>query len=116
MYCDLPNLYGPFKDIMPGYVAYKRSLGCKYGNTILQRLKEIDRFFGEHGVTDVAVSEDGRPGAGTSVDPTSGRGSALLTALAAISPGKDSRTSARVSTQKVRGSEPSSRTSLPTTR
>ena len=58
MYCDLPDLYGPFKDVMPGYVAYKRSLGCKYGNTILQRLKEIDRFFAEHGVTDVAVSEE----------------------------------------------------------
>ncbi|MDR1184293.1 MAG: tyrosine-type recombinase/integrase [Coriobacteriales bacterium] len=57
MSCDL-GFTGPFKDVLPGYIAFKRSLGYDYKDAIVYRLREIDRFFGEHGVSTVSVPED----------------------------------------------------------
>jgi integrase len=58
MYSDIPDFTGPFKDILPGYIAYKRSIGYKFHGSILYRLKEIDRFFSEHGIEEVEISEE----------------------------------------------------------
>jgi integrase len=57
MSCNFDTLTGPFKDVIPKYVVFKRSIGYDFDGSITYRLKEIDRFFESHGVTDVAIPE-----------------------------------------------------------
>jgi integrase len=49
---------GPFKDVIPGFVEFKRSLGYDYAYVDLYRLREIDLFFKGRGVTEVEVTEE----------------------------------------------------------
>jgi len=49
---------GPFKDIIPGFVEFKRGLGYDYGYIDLYRLRELDIFFKNHGVVDVSITEE----------------------------------------------------------
>jgi integrase len=49
---------GPFKDVIPLFIQYKRSMGHEFGRTSVYRLREIDLFFADHGVTTVSVPED----------------------------------------------------------
>jgi len=58
MYCKPLNYTGPFRDVIPGFIEFKRGLGYDYGYTEQYRLHEIDIFFKDHGVTDVAISEE----------------------------------------------------------
>jgi integrase len=58
MYYELPDYSGPFKDVMPEYIAYMRGLGYDYGKPILYRLREIDLFFKQHGVLQTEITED----------------------------------------------------------
>jgi integrase len=58
MHCKIPDCTGPFKDVIPAFIEFKRSLGYDYGRVDCYRLREIDLFFKEHGVTEVAISEE----------------------------------------------------------
>ena len=58
MYYEPPIYSGPFRDVMPEYIAYMRGLGYDYGKPILYRLREIDLFFKEHGFDQVEVTEE----------------------------------------------------------
>ena len=58
MYYKIPPCSGPFKDMIKEYVEYKRGLGYDYGKPMVYRLREIDLFFKQHGVTSVEVTED----------------------------------------------------------
>jgi integrase len=58
MNCKPLNYTGPFKDVIPGYIDFKRGLGYDYGYVDQYRLHEIDVFFKNHGVVDVAISEE----------------------------------------------------------
>jgi integrase len=49
---------GPFKDVISGFVEFKRALGYDYGYTDLYRLREIDLFFKEQGETEVRITEE----------------------------------------------------------
>lgn len=49
---------GPFADIIPEYVQYKRSCGFKVAETDLYRLREIDRFFKDMGISCPAITRD----------------------------------------------------------
>jgi integrase len=58
MCCKPLNYTGPFKDVMPEFIDFKRGLGYDYGYTDQYRLHEIDLFFKERGVKDIAISEE----------------------------------------------------------
>jgi len=59
MYSKLPNEYtGPFKDVLPEYVDYRRSLGHGYGGWVFIRLRHMDLFFKQHGVVGVEITEE----------------------------------------------------------
>ena len=49
---------GPFADVIPAYVQYKRSCGYKVAEAELYRLREIDRFFKEMGVSDPVITRE----------------------------------------------------------
>ena len=49
---------GPFAGIIPSYVQYKRSCGYKVAEAELYRLREIDRFFRDAGVSQPAITRD----------------------------------------------------------
>jgi site-specific recombinase XerD len=58
MYYKIPPCSGPFRDVITEYVEYKRGLGYDYGKPTVYRLREIDLFFKQHGVTSVEVTEE----------------------------------------------------------
>ena len=59
MYSKLPSEYtGPFKNVLPEYVDYRRTLGYDYGEWAFIRLRHMDLFFKQHGVTDVEITEE----------------------------------------------------------
>lgn len=49
---------GPFADAIPSYVRYKRSCGYKVAEAELYRLREIDRFFRDAGVSSPAITRE----------------------------------------------------------
>ena len=42
------DFIGPFKDIIPKYVEYKRSLGFKYDINYVKSLRRMDNFFAKN--------------------------------------------------------------------
>lgn len=53
------NFIGPFKDILPKYIEYKRSLGFKYGQTCLNMLKVMDYFFAtNYHIDDISLTKN----------------------------------------------------------
>ena len=48
---------GPFKDIIPEYIAYKQAMGHDYGYGLQASLRAMDDFFKQRGVTSVEISE-----------------------------------------------------------
>lgn len=59
MYSKLPSEYtGPFKDILPEYVNFRRSLGYAYGEWAFFMLRTMDLFFKERGVIEVAITQE----------------------------------------------------------
>jgi integrase len=55
---DIPEYAGPFGTQIREYIGFKRSLGYDYGKPILYRLRELDLFFKDCGVTEVAITEE----------------------------------------------------------
>ncbi len=49
---------GPFAEVIPSYVQYKRSCGYKIAESDLYRLREMDRFFSGMGVADVIITRE----------------------------------------------------------
>lgn len=47
---------GPFKDVIPAYIQHKRAIGYKVAASELYRLRELDRFFQERGVTEPVIT------------------------------------------------------------
>ena len=39
---ELPQFTGPFRELIPEYIYYKRAQGYKIGNTIVYKLREMD--------------------------------------------------------------------------
>lgn len=54
----LPDFNGPFADILPEYIRYKRALGFKYCKSTVYRLREMDTFFKEHGIREPVISRE----------------------------------------------------------
>lgn len=54
----LPDFNGPFADILPEYIKYKRALGFKYGKSTVYRLREMDIFFKKHGICEPVISRE----------------------------------------------------------
>lgn len=52
------NFSGPFRDVMPLYIKYRRSLGYKVAESELYRMKELDVFFERHGITEPCISRE----------------------------------------------------------
>lgn len=48
---------GPFKDVIPAYIQHKHAIGYKVAASELYRLRELDRFFQERGVTDPVITK-----------------------------------------------------------
>lgn len=48
---------GPFRDVIPAYIQYKHAIGYKVATSELYRLRELDRFFQERGVTDPVITK-----------------------------------------------------------
>ena len=49
------NFSDPFRDIMPMYIRYRHSIGYKVSESELYRMKELDVFFGRHGITQPCI-------------------------------------------------------------
>ena len=47
---ELPQFTGPFRELIPAYISYKRAQGYKIGDPIVYRLREMDLFFKDRGV------------------------------------------------------------------
>lgn len=54
----LPQFAGPFRELIPEYISYKRSQGYKFGNPIVYRLREMDLFFKDLGVEDISITRE----------------------------------------------------------
>lgn len=52
------NFSGPFRDVMPLYIKYRRSLGYKVAESELYRMKELDVFFERHGITEPCIPRE----------------------------------------------------------
>ena len=49
---ELPQFTGPFRELIPEYISYKRAQGYKIGNPIVYKLREMDLFLNEQSVMD----------------------------------------------------------------
>lgn len=49
---------GPFREVMPLYIKYKRSIGYKVPESELYRMKELDVFFERHGITSPCIPKE----------------------------------------------------------
>ncbi len=54
----ITDFHGPFAEILPQYIEYKRALGFKYSRTTVYRLREMDGFFRNHGITEPVISRE----------------------------------------------------------
>lgn len=53
----IPEFDGPFSELLPQFITYKRSLGYDYGKSIVCRLAEMNRFLIAKGVTEIEISK-----------------------------------------------------------
>ena len=56
--CDMPQFVGPFRDLLPGYIQYKRAQGYKISRPITCRLREMDLFFLEMGIREIHITRE----------------------------------------------------------
>ena len=52
---QIPDFEEPFKEELVSFINHKRSLGYDYGKSMVSRLKEMNRFLIEQGITDVRI-------------------------------------------------------------
>lgn len=55
---DMPQFEGPFRELLPGYIQYKRAQGYKFGKPIICRFREMDLFFLEMGVQEPHITRE----------------------------------------------------------
>ena len=53
---ELPQFTGPFQELIPKYISYKRAQGYKIGSPIVYRLREMDLFFKDRGIMDIQIT------------------------------------------------------------
>lgn len=54
----LPQFGGPFKDLLIPYINYKRAQGYKLHDPIIYRLREMDLFFQDMGLTETRITRE----------------------------------------------------------
>jgi len=54
----IPEFKGPFRELIPQFINYKRALGYDYGRTIVYRLLAMNRFFLSNGIRGIEIPED----------------------------------------------------------
>lgn len=54
----MPEYTGPFRNLIPDYVAYKRSQGYAVGEAMLYRLREMDLHFKSMGITEANITRE----------------------------------------------------------
>ena len=55
---ELPQFTGPFQELIPEYISYKRAQGYKIGSPIVYRLREMDLFFKDRGIMDIQITRE----------------------------------------------------------
>lgn len=55
---EIPEFIGPFKDVLPNFINYQRSLGYDYKKTTVLRFKELDTFLSKHGYSTVEMTQE----------------------------------------------------------
>lgn len=54
----MPQFHGPFRELIPDYITYKRSQGYKYREPVVYHLREMDLFFMEMGIQDIRITRE----------------------------------------------------------
>jgi integrase len=54
----IPKFIGPFKDILPNFINYQRSLGYDYQKPTVLRFKELDAFLSKHGYSKIEMTQE----------------------------------------------------------
>jgi len=54
----IPKFVGPFKDILPNFMSYQRSLGYDYQKPTVLRFKELDTFLFKHGYSKIEMTQE----------------------------------------------------------
>ncbi len=49
---------GPFKELIPKYISYKRAQGYQMGRPLVYRLREMDQFFLAQGTSEIRVTRE----------------------------------------------------------
>ena len=52
----LPDFNGPFKELIPEYILYRRAQGYVIGDPIVYRLRELDIYAGSQGITGPVIT------------------------------------------------------------
>ena len=55
---DIPQFEGPFRNLIPGYIQYKRAQGYKISRPIICRLREMDLFFLEMNISEIRITRE----------------------------------------------------------
>src|SRR5438128_1808654 len=54
----IPEFIGPFKEILPNFINYRRSLGYDYQKPTVLRFKELDTFLSKHGYSKIEMTRE----------------------------------------------------------
>ena len=54
----IPEFIGPFKDILPNFINYRRSLGYDYQKPTVLRFKELDTFLSKYGYNKIEMTRE----------------------------------------------------------
>ena len=54
----IPDFIGPFKDILPNFINYRRSLGYDYQKSTVLRFKNLDTFLSKHGYSKIEMTQE----------------------------------------------------------
>ena len=54
----IPEFIGPFKDILPNFINYRRSLGYDYQKPTVLRFKELDTFLSKYGYSKIEMTRE----------------------------------------------------------
>lgn len=54
----MPLFKGPFKDILPDYIQYKKALGYQYPRSVIYLLRQMDSFFLSNGYAEPTITRE----------------------------------------------------------
>lgn len=55
---NMPQFEGPFRELLPAYIQYKRAQGYKFSEPAVYRLREMDLFFLEMGIQEPRITRE----------------------------------------------------------